>query len=141
MEHSMKEEKSILLIEDDAIDIMAVKRAVKELNISNPLKTVGNGEEALIYLRDVQHDMPGIILLDLNMPRMNGIEFLQIAKNDNSLKRIPVIVLTTSQEQQDKVQSFNFSVAGYMTKPIDYLKFVEIIHTIHLYWTISELPE
>ncbi len=137
----MKEEKSILLIEDDAIDIMAVKRAVKELNISNPLKTVGNGEEALIYLRDVQHDMPGIILLDLNMPRMNGIEFLQIAKNDNSLKRIPVIVLTTSQEQQDKVQSFNFSVAGYMTKPIDYLKFVEIIHTIHLYWTISELPE
>ena len=137
----MKEEKSILLVEDDIVDVMAVKRAVKQLNIPNPLEIVGNGEEALIYLRDTTQEIPGIILLDLNMPRMNGIEFLQIAKNDNLLKRIPVIVLTTSQEQRDKVETFNFSVAGYMTKPIDHLKFVETIRTIHLYWTISELPE
>lgn len=137
----MKKEKLILLIEDDTVDVMTVRRAIRELKISNPLKVVGNGEEALAYLHDSTQEIPGIILLDLNMPRMSGIEFLQVAKNDSSLKRIPVVVLTTSQEQQDKVESFKLSVAGYMTKPVDYTKFVEIIHAIHSYWTISELPE
>jgi len=72
---------------------------------------------------------------------MNGIEFLKIIKNDKKYKKIPVIVLTTSREERDKVDSFELGVAGYMVKPVDYLQFVEVIKTIHLYWTLSELPE
>jgi len=72
---------------------------------------------------------------------MNGIEFLRVIKNDDSLKKIPVVVLTTSKEEEDKVESFSLGVAGYMIKPVDYIKFVEVIRTINLYWTLSELTE
>ena len=75
------------------------------------------------------------------MPKMNGVEFLKVAKRDEALKSIPVVVLTTSQEEQDKVDSFDLSVAGYMIKPVDYQQFVEVIRTIDLYWTLSELPK
>ena len=137
----MRSSKPILLVEDDQVDAMTVKRALKELNITNKLSIVHNGEEALTFLRNPENEKPGIILLDLNMPKMNGIEFLQIAKKDDGLKRIPVVVLTTSKEDQDKVDSFNFGVAGYMIKPVDYRKFVEVVKTIDLYWTLSELPD
>jgi DNA-binding response OmpR family regulator len=99
-----------------------------------------NGEEAVSYLRDPESEKPCIILLDLNMPIMNGIEFLQVVKRDDYLKRIPVVVLTTSEEQQDKVNSFNMGVAGYMAKPVDYRQFVEVMRSIDAYWTISEMP-
>ncbi|MCK5515650.1 MAG: response regulator, partial [Desulfobulbaceae bacterium] len=95
----------------------------------------------LAFLKNPENEKPGIILLDLNMPKMNGIEFLRIAKSDDDLKKIPVVVLTTSKEEQDKVSSFNLGVAGYMIKPVDYLKFVEVVKTIDLYWTLSELPD
>ena len=104
------------------------------------LDTALNGEEGLEYLRDPEREQPGIILLDLNMPRMNGIEFLQVVKKDERLKRIPVVVLTTSVEEQDKAETFNLGIAGYMIKPVDYRQFVEVVKTIHLYWTLSELP-
>ena len=130
----------ILLAEDDKVDAMTVKRALRDLKVTNPLIIVENGEEALEYLRDPNKAKPGIILLDLNMPKMNGIEFLEIAKKDDKIKRIPVVVLTTSKEDQDKIESFNLGVAGYMIKPVDYLQFVEVVKTIHLYWTLSELP-
>lgn len=133
--------KAILLIEDDMVDAMTVQRALKELRVTNRLVHVENGEEALAYLRDPDQDLPCIILLDLNMPIMNGIEFLQAAKADPNLKRIPVIVLTTSEEQEDKVESFSLGIAGYMRKPVDYRQFVETIRSIDAYWTISELPE
>jgi DNA-binding response OmpR family regulator len=71
---------------------------------------------------------------------MNGIEFLQVIKNDDQLKAIPVVVLTTSEEQQDKVNSFNLGVAGYMVKPVDYRQFVEVMRSIDTYWTISQMP-
>jgi CheY-like chemotaxis protein len=132
--------KPILLVEDDEVDIMTIRRALKELNVVNPVIPKENGEEALGYLRDPANEKPCIILLDLNMPVMNGIEFLQVAKNDDELKRFPVVVLTTSEEQQDKVNSFNFSVAGYMAKPVDYRQFVEVIRSIDLYWSLSEMP-
>jgi len=131
----------ILLVEDDQVDVMTVKRALKEIHVTNPLVNLENGEEALKYLRDSKSTKPCIILLDLNMPIMNGIEFLQVAKRDAQLKRIPVVVLTTSEEQQDKVNSFNLGVAGYMAKPVDYRQFVEVMRTIDAYWTISELPQ
>ena len=137
----MKDKKSILLVEDDIVDAMTVKRALIDIKVTNTLHTVGNGEEALEFLNNPENEMPGIILLDLNMPKMNGIEFLKVVKNDNSLKRIPVIVLTTSQEEQDRIESFNFGVAGYMIKPVDYLQFVETIRTIDIYWTLSELAD
>ncbi len=99
-----------------------------------------NGEEALKYLRDPDNAKPCIILLDLNMPVMGGIEFLQVAKHDAALRRIPVVVLTTSEEQQDKVASFDLGVAGYIRKPVDYRQFVEAVRAIDTYWTLSELP-
>jgi CheY-like chemotaxis protein len=132
--------KPILLVEDDQVDVMTVKRALKEIHVTNSVVNPENGEEALKYLRDPNSAKPCIILLDLNMPIMNGIEFLQVVKHDAQLKRIPVVVLTTSEEQQDKVNSFDLGVAGYMAKPVDYRQFVEVMRSIDAYWTISEMP-
>lgn len=138
----MKNAKPILLIEDDQIDTMTVIRALKELHVTNRVEHVENGEAALSYLNDAAKDRPCLILLDLNMPVMGGIEFLRVVKgNELPLKRIPVVVLTTSEEQQDKVESFNLGVAGYIKKPVDYQRFVETMRTINAYWTVSELPE
>jgi len=137
----MKDSRPILLAEDDSVDAMTVKRALKDLKITNQLVHTTNGEEALEYLRNENNASPCLILLDLNMPKMNGIEFLKIVKADDLLKRIPVVVLTTSKEEQDIVESFKLSVAGYMVKAIDYKKFVETIRTIDLYWTLSELTK
>ena len=137
----MRSSKPILLVEDDQVDAMTVKRALKDIKVTNRLNIVHDGEKALTFLKNSENEKPGIILLDLNMPRMNGIEFLKIAKKDESLKKIPVVVLTTSKEDQDKVDSFNFGVAGYMIKPVDYRKFVEVVKTIDMYWTLSELPD
>lgn len=132
--------KPILLVEDDQVDTMTVMRALKEIHVTNPLVHVENGEEGVRYLQDPESERPCIILLDLNMPIMNGIEFLHVVKRDDQLKRIPVVVLTTSDEQQDKVNSFNMGVAGYMAKPVDYRQFVEVMRSIDAYWTISEMP-
>jgi CheY-like chemotaxis protein len=136
----MKGKKPILLVEDDKVDTMTVTRALKEIHVSNNIINVGNGIEALEYLRNESNETPCIILLDLNMPKMNGIEFLEVVKHDDKLKMIPVVVLTTSKEEQDKVDSFRLSVAGYMIKPVDYRQFVEVVRTINVYWTLSELP-
>ncbi len=132
--------KPILLVEDDRVDAMTVKRALREINVANRLDVVQDGEEALEFLRNPDNERPAIILLDLNMPRMNGIELLRVLKADDSLKSIPVIVLTTSKADQDRIESFNLSVAGYMLKPVDYLQFVEVMRIVNLYWTLSELP-
>ena len=137
----MRNCKPVLLVEDDTIDAMTVRRAFRDLNVTNPLGHALNGEEALAYLQDESNEHPCVILLDLNMPKMNGTEFLKIVKADPSLRRIPVVVLTTSNEERDIVESFRLSVAGYIIKPVDYRKFVEAIQTIDLYWTLSELPE
>lgn len=133
--------KPVLLIEDDQIDAMTVKRAFKELHVGNPVAHVENGEAALAYLHDPAQERPCLILLDLNMPIMGGIEFLRAVKAEAGLKRIPVVVLTTSEEQRDKVESFDLGVAGYMRKPVDYKQFVETMRTIDAYWTVNELPE
>jgi CheY-like chemotaxis protein len=137
----MNDEKAILLVEDDIVDVMSVKRALRDLQVPNPLYQVENGEEALEWLKDKKNPKPSIILLDLNMPRMNGHEFLAVLKKDETLRRIPVIVLTTSRSEPDKVHSFDLGVAGYMIKPLDYEQFVEVMKTIRHYWSISELPD
>ncbi|GAK57675.1 response regulator receiver protein [Candidatus Vecturithrix granuli] len=137
----MKSKKPILLVEDDQVDAMTVKRSLREINVTNHLLIAGNGEQGLQFLRNQDQEKPCIILLDLNMPKMNGIEFLQIVKNDKRLKRIPVVVLTTSRNEQDRVESFDLGVAGYMVKPVDYQQFVDVVKTINLYWTLSEFPD
>ncbi len=136
----MNTRKSILLVEDDKVDAMTVKRALREINVTNLLATVNDGEQALEYLRNKDNERPAIILLDLNMPKMNGIELLKHMKADVDLRSIPVIVLTTSKADQDRIESFKLSVAGYMLKPVDYIQFVEVMRTINIYWTLSELP-
>ena len=137
----MRGRKPILLVEDDRVDAMTVKRALSQIDSTSAVYTVGNGDEALEFLRNARNDRPGIILLDLNMPRMTGLEFLRIAKADTALKRIPVIVLTTSKQESEKVESFNLGVAGYIIKPLSYEQFLEMVKAIDHYWTISELPD
>lgn len=137
----MRNSKPILLIEDDSVDVMTVKRALKDLSIANTLVHSVNGEEALEYLRNDSNNEPGIILLDLNMPKMNGIEFLEVVKADKTLKKIPVVVLTTSKNERDILETFELSAAGYIVKPADYKKFVETISVINRYWALSEIPD
>ena len=137
----MRTKRPILLAEDDAVDQETVRRALKDIKVTNRLQVVSNGEEALNHLRNEANERPCVILLDLKMPKMDGVEFLREAKKDEKLKILPVVVLTTSKEEQDKVESFRLGVAGYMLKPVDYKQFVEVVKTIDLYWTLSEIPD
>jgi CheY-like chemotaxis protein len=143
---AIKKGVPILVVEDDEVDVGDILRAFKKNKITNPVYVASNGEEALAFLRhEGQYSdredttLPGIILLDLNMPIMNGIEFLKIIKADNEFKKIPVIVLTTSKEDNDRLESFKLSVAGYIIKPVDFEKFVGAVKTFELYWTLSEM--
>ncbi len=137
----MRNKTNILLVEDDQVDAMTILRAFQDLKITNPILHFQNGEEALLYLQNQENEKPCIIILDLNMPRMGGLEFLKMIKANEFLKSIPVIIMTTSKDEQDRLHSFNLGVAGYMIKPTDYSSFVEVLKTIHLYWSLSELPE
>jgi CheY-like chemotaxis protein len=136
----MRSTRPILLVEDDNVDVMTVKRVFKDLKVTNPLVHSINGEEALEYLRDEGNEKPCIVILNLNMPKMNGIEFLKVLKGDKVLRKIPAVVLTASKNEHDIVESFKLGVAGYMVKEVDYKKFAELISAINLYWTFSELP-
>jgi CheY-like chemotaxis protein len=136
----MRDLRPVLLLEDDTVDAMTVIRAMKDLKVNNPLIRVVNGEEGLKYLKNEVNIKPCVILLDLNMPRMNGVEFLKIIKADSELRGIPVVVLTTSRADQDRNECFNRSVAGYIVKPVDYKNFLEAIRILDLYWSLSELP-
>ena len=135
----MRSPRPILLVEDDQVDVMTVRRALRQLGIPNRLEVAGHGEQALDYLRAPDSEHPCIILLDLNTPRLSGIEFLEVVKQDPILCRIPVIVLTSSTEARDRVACFTLGVAGYMVKPINYEEFVEVIRVIDLYWSMSYL--
>lgn len=135
---------NFLLVEDDAVDVMNVQRAFKKNNIVNPLFIAHNGIEALEMLRGEggkeKIPRPKIILLDINMPKMNGIEFLEAMRADPELKSILVIVLTTSNEERDKVAAYRLNVAGYILKPVKLEDFVQAMATLNLYWTLNQLP-
>ena len=137
----MKISKPILIVEDDQVDQETVRRAFKEIKVANQLVVTQNGEEALAYLRSGEKEKPCLVLADIKMPRMNGLEFLRIMKEDKELRRIPIIILTSSRQERDRAASFDCSVAGYMVKPAEYKQFVEIIRTIDFYWTLNELPD
>lgn len=135
----MRSKEPVLLVEDDVVDAMTVSRSFRELSIGNEVVHRVNGVEALEYLKETDRP-PCLILLDINMPKMNGIEFLERVKKSSSHRRIPVVVLTTSNDQRDKLEAYNLGVAGYMLKPVDYRQFVSVVKEIDSYWTVSELP-
>lgn len=137
---------NILLVEDDEVDVMNVKRAFKKYKITNPLYTAGNGLEAIKMLK-AQDGKPAkvpdtrrLVLLDLNMPKMNGLEFLKKMREDEQLKRTPVIVLTTSDEDKDRIEAYNLNVAGYILKPVTFANFAEVMVALNKYWTLCEMP-
>ena len=132
---------NILLVEDDEVDVMNVQRAFRKNNIANPLFLAGNGLEALEKLRNgkIPRDRR-IVLLDLNMPRMNGIEFLRTIRADAELKLTPVIVLTTSNDERDRIEAYNLNVAGYILKPVTFGNFCEVMAALNKYWALVELP-
>ena len=132
---------NILLVEDDEVDVMNVRRAFQKGNISNPLFVAGNGLEALEMLRGEQ--MPRsrrLVLLDLNMPKMNGIELLRALRADPELCRIPVVVLTTSDAERDRVEVYNLHVAGYLLKPVTFDNFCQAMVAMNKYWALVEMP-
>lgn len=132
---------NILLVEDDQVDIMNVKRAFQKNRITNPLYVASNGIEALQMLRT--NAVPSerrLILLDLNMPKMSGIEFLRELRADPALGATPVVVLTTSNDERDKVDAYNLNVAGYLLKPVTFINFVEVMAALNKYWALVELP-
>jgi CheY-like chemotaxis protein len=132
---------NILLVEDDEVDVMNVKRAFEKNHITNPLFVAGNGLEALEKLRNGEVPQARrIVLLDLNMPRMNGIEFLRQLRSDPALAATPVIVLTTSNNDHDKIEAYNLNVAGYLVKPVTFAEFSELMVTLNKYWTLVEMP-
>ncbi|HEX8358718.1 MAG TPA: response regulator [Longimicrobium sp.] len=132
---------NILLVEDDEVDVMNIRRAFKKGNITNPLYVAGNGLEALEVLRG--GEMPRsrrLVLLDLNMPKMNGIEFLRELRADPELSPTPVVVLTTSDAERDKVEAYNLHVAGYLLKPVTFANFCETMASLNKYWALVEMP-
>lgn len=133
------EEIYFLLVEDDEVDIMNLKRAFKKNEIDNPILLANNGVEALEVLRDSKTaPLPKIILLDINMPKMNGIEFLQEIRKDPLLKSLTVFIMTTSDSDSDKFEAYDLNVAGYVIKPLSFDVFVEKVRNLSNYWSTIE---
>ena len=133
---------NIVLVEDDEVDVMTVKRAFAKNNISNPLYVAHNGIEALDMLRKAD-PIPAqrrLILLDVNMPKMNGIELLRELRADPALQQACVVMMTTSNEERDRIEAFKLNVAGYLLKPVTFQQFAEVMSTINKYWALMEMP-
>lgn len=127
----------ILLIEDDRIDVMTIQRGLKRNGMDDKLIVQYSAVAALAFLRSApKASLPKLILLDLNMPEMDGIDFLRIVKKDVVLRKIPVIVVTTSKSDKDKSACFDLQVAGYFVKPLDYFN---LIDSLVAYWSNSEV--
>lgn len=132
---------NLLLVDDDDVDVMNVRRAFAKARLSNPMWVAGDGVDALRMLRD--GTVPAtrrLVLLDINMPRMNGIEFLRELRADEALRNTPVVVLTTSSADQDKMDAYQLNVAGYLVKPVTFATFVDVLATLNSYWTLVEMP-
>lgn len=132
---------NILLVEDDDVDVMNVRRAFQKNHITNPLFVATNGVDALEQLRSgkIPRDRR-LVLLDLNMPQMNGIEFLREVRRDPELNPLPVVVLTTSNDDRDRIEAYNLNVAGYLLKPVTFSNFCDVMAALNKYWALVELP-
>lgn len=132
---------NILLVEDDEVDVMNVRRAFEKNRILNPLQVASDGLDALDMLRSGSISRERrLVLLDLNMPRMNGMEFLRQVRADPALAPTPVVVLTTSNDDRDRIEAWNLNVAGYLLKPVTFVNFVELMAALNKYWSLVELP-
>jgi len=137
---------TILLVEDNPDDVELTVRALKKNNIANPLEVVRDGQDALDYLfytgrySSATHALPGVILLDLKLPKLDGIEVLRRIKRDRTRKLIPVVILTSSKEERDVVESYDLGVNSYIRKPVDFEQFVDIVKQIGYYWLLLNEP-
>ncbi len=132
---------NILLVDDDEVDVMNVKRSLERAKVSNPLHIARDGVEALEVLRSgAMPKSRRLVLLDINMPKMNGIEFLRELRKDPALAPTTVVVLTTSNEDRDRIDAYQLNVAGYLVKPVTFNTFAEIMATLNKYWTLMEMP-
>jgi CheY-like chemotaxis protein len=129
---------NILLIEDDEIEVMKFNRVLSNLKTAHKIVEANNGEEAIAILKE-KEIIPDIIVLDLNMPKINGIEFLGILKSDDYLKYIPAIVLTTSSNRSDLLECYRIGIAGYLLKPLKYDEYVDRVTKLVEYWSTNEL--
>jgi CheY-like chemotaxis protein len=138
----------VLMAEDSEHDIIATKRAWKKNKIANPLYIVRDGEECLDYLyqrgkysESDSAPRPGILLLDIKMPKMDGLAVLQHIRENRKLRYLPVIILTTSKAEEDRFRSYDLGANAYVTKPVGFQNFAEAVRTINLFWQLVELPE
>ena len=131
---------NILLVEDDEVDVITVQRAFAKARITNKLFVARNGLEGLEVLRGDEYPKNRrLVLLDLNMPTMNGIEFLREVRNDPDLRSLAVVVMTTSQHDRDRIDAIDLNVSGYILKPITFQAFVDTMAALNKYWTLMEL--
>ena len=128
----------IMLVEDNPDDVLLTQRALKRANIANEVVVMQDGVEALEYLRG-EGEKPVVILLDLKMPRMGGLELLKAIRAIDELKLLPVVVLTSSQEEQDIVESYSLGANSYIRKPVDFDQFVKAVQTLGLYWLVLNI--
>lgn len=139
-------EKIILLVEDNDDDVRLTKRALLKNNISNHLVVVADGVEAIEYLRNAANcsdnsaPLPTVTLLDLKLPKMDGLEVLRHIRADERLKRLPVVILTSSKEEQDILRSYDLGANSYIRKPVDFEQFNEAVHNLGLYWLLLNEP-
>ena len=141
-------ESVVLLAEDNDHDVLATQRAWKQHNILNPLEIVRDGEECLDYLHrrgkyadSDKAPRPKVLLLDIQMPKMDGLEVLKHIREDEDLCKLPVVILTTSKAEKDRVKGYDLGANAYIVKPVGFDNFAEAIHTINLFWTLVESPD
>jgi CheY-like chemotaxis protein len=139
---------AVLLAEDNEHDIIATKRAWKKHHIANPLYIVKDGEECLDFLHHrgkysepATTPRPGILLLDINMPKMDGLAVLEHIREDRKLRHLPVVILTSSKDEEDRLKSYNLGVNAYIVKPVGFKNFSEAVRTINLFWELVDLPD
>lgn len=138
--------QTILLIEDNPDDVELTLHALKRNNIINPIDVVRDGQEAVDYLffggqyAGSEHGTPAVILLDLKLPKIDGLDVLKKVKADQKLKQVPVVVLTSSREEKDIIESYNLGVNSYIRKPVDFEQFVETVRYIGYYWLLLNEP-
>ncbi len=139
----------ILLVEDDANDVILIQRALQKAKILNPLQVVGDGEEAIAYFQGKgefadrnRFPLPVLLLLDLKLPRVNGFEVLEWLRKQKKLARIPVVVLTSSNQSQDINRAYDLGANSYLVKPVEFDDLVKLVKTLGLYWILlNEKPE
>ncbi len=134
----MNTQPSILLVEDNPMDVDLALRAFKKRRLTNPIEVARDGEEALAWIPrwEAGEPVPAVILLDLKLPRVDGLEVLRQLKAHTEYRRIPVVVLTTSAENQDVARAYELGVNSYIVKPVDFDKFMEVASQIEIYWTM-----